>query len=163
MKTRTWIASGISALLIASLALQGNSTVSDGRAQADAPQAKTAVKPVEPSMHEFMEYVCEEPYKRLKTTMASEPDSGRAWKGVKSDALILAEAGNLLLLRDSDAGDDAAAWRKLSAAVRDAGGEFYQAARKRDYSAARTSYTALLQKCNACHDAFADGEHQLTP
>ena len=162
MTMRTWTASAFAALLTASLAFQSTST-SQHRAQADSPQAKSAAKPVEPSMHEFMEYVFEEPYKRLKTTMASEPANKGAWKGIKSDALILAEAGNLLLLRDSDAGDDAAAWRKLSVAVRDAGGDFYQAARKRDYTAAKASYTALLKKCNACHDAFADGEHQLTP
>ena len=163
MKTRIWIASGTAALLIASLVFQGTSSLSPSSAHADAPQASTATKPVEPSMHEFMEYVFEEPYKRLKTSMAAEPADKAAWKIIKSDALILAEAGNLLILRDADAGDDAAAWRKHSAAVRYAGGEFYQAARKRDYAAAKASYTALLNKCNACHNAFADGEHQLTP
>jgi hypothetical protein len=162
MTTRTWTASAFAALLTASLIFQGSSS-NEHLAQANAAQAKTAAKPVEPSMHEFMEYVFEEPYKRLKTNMAAEPANKGAWKGIKSDGLILAEAGNLLILRDSDAGDDAADWRRLSAAVRDAGGNFYQAARKRDYAAAKASYATLLQKCNACHDAFADGEHQLAP
>jgi cytochrome c553 len=161
MKTRTWIATGIAALLTASIAFQVASPTSSHNAHADSPQAKTAVTPVEPSMHEFMEYVFEEPYKRLKTAMATEPADRSAWKVIKSDALILAEAGNLLLMRLPE--ENAATWREHSAAVRDGGGEFYQAARKRDYAAAKASYTALLQKCNACHNDFADGEHQLTP
>ena len=162
MTMRTWTASAFAALLTATLVIQGSSSI-NRNVHADAPGAKTAVKPVEPSMHEFMEYAFEEPYKRLKKSLAAEPADRAAWKGIKSDGLILAEAGNLLILRDSEGGDDAAAWRKLSAAVRDAGGDFYQAARKRDYAAAKASYATLLQKCNACHNAFADGEHQLAP
>ena len=111
-------------------------------------------------MHEFMEYVFEPPYKRLRTAMASDPDNA-GWKAIKSDSLILAEAGNLLLLRHPE--DNEASWREHSVAVRDLGKEFYTAARKKDYAAAKKGYTVLLQKCNSCHDKFAGGEHQLKP
>ena len=36
--------------------------------------------PVEKSMHEFMEYVFQPGYKRLKKNMASEPANKAAWK-----------------------------------------------------------------------------------
>ncbi len=161
MQNRTWIVAGIAAVLIASLAFQGSSVSSVSNARAESPKAKTTAKPVEPSMHEFMEYVFQPPYKRLRTVMATEPADNAAWKSIKSDSLILAEAGNLLLIRHPEKNEDT--WREHAVTVRDLGGRFYQAARKKDYSAAKQSYTAMLQKCNSCHNAFADGEHQLTP
>ena len=112
-------------------------------------------------MKEFMEYVLEPPYKRLRTQLASEPGSKQAWKGIKSDSLILAESENLVLLRKPDEKVDS--WNQLSTATRELGARLYRAAQKRDYSTARESYVAMLNKCNTCHDQFADGEHQLTP
>ncbi len=126
-----------------------------------AEKSALGLKPVETNMHEFMEYAFQEPYKRLKNSLAKEPANGRAWKGVKSDGLILAEGGNLLMMRGPKAHRDA--WTKHAAAVRERGGKLYQSSRKRDYAAARQHYTAMLVSCNACHQQFADGKHQLKP
>ena len=117
--------------------------------------------PVEQSMHEFMEYVFQPTYLRLKAQMAAEPPDNKAWKAVKSDALILAEGGNLLLIRQPE--KDTKSWQDLSAQVRGLGGELYQAAKKKDYKSAHQHYKAMLIKCNACHQQFAKGEHQLEP
>jgi cytochrome c556 len=75
--------------------------------------------------------------------------------------LILAESGNLLLMRPSD--DDQADWEKYSVEVRKLGGELYRAAKAKDYEQSRTHYEAMLKSCNACHDQFAGGEYQLKP
>ena len=129
-------------------------------ARAESPQA-AAPQAVEKDMHEFMEYVFQPTYLRLKQAMAAEPADNKAWKPIKADSLILAEGGNLLLMRAPE--KDAAAWNELSAAVRDAGAGLYAAAKKKDFQAARPHYEQMLKKCNACHDQFADGEHQLAP
>jgi hypothetical protein len=127
-----------------------------------AAQATSAgPKAVEPDMHEFMEYVFEPTYKRLKLSMAAAPANNSAWKGIKGDALVLAESGNLLLHRQPK--DNVSTWDELSVAVRDAGGALYQSAKKKDYATARQHYEVMLKKCNACHDKFAGGEHQLAP
>ena len=89
------------------------------------------------------------------------PADRAAWKGVKSDALILAESANLLLHRRP--ADAAAAWDDHAVAVRQQGSHLYQAAKKRDLDLARQQFAGLLKKCNQCHTQFADGEHQLTP
>lgn len=128
---------------------------------AGADAAPATPEPVEKSMHEFMEYVFEPGYKRLKPLLAAEPKENAAWKGIKGDALTLAEAGNLLLLRTPK--EDGAVWTETSAAVRKLGGELYQAAKKKDYKQARSQYEAMLIQCNACHDKYAKGEHQLAP
>ncbi len=123
--------------------------------------AKVQLQPVEPDMHEFMEYVFQPTYQRLKAAMAAEPADNSTWKTIKADSLILAEGGNLLLARPPES--DVDTWNGQSIAVRTAGGELYQAAKKKDYQAALQHYKTMLTKCNACHDHFADGEHQLSP
>ena len=136
----------------------------DPPAEVSAAQPATAraqPQPVEPSMHEFMEYVFQPTYKRLKSSMASEPADNNSWKAIKADSLTLAEATNLLLARLPEKDGDS--WSELSIAVRDAGSGLYQAAKKKDYKTTRQQYETMLTKCNACHNHFAKGEHQLTP
>jgi hypothetical protein len=120
-----------------------------------------APQPVEKSMHEFMEYVFQPAYKRLKPLMATAPADNAGWKGIKGESLVLAEGCNLLLGRVPE--KDGAAWSELSVAVRESGSQLYQAAKKKDFPAARQHYEAMLKKCNACHDKFEMGKHQLAP
>jgi len=120
-----------------------------------------AVEPVEKDMHEFMEYVFEPTFKRLKPAMAETPADNKGWKVVKADGLILAEGGNLLLSRQPE--EHADVWVQLATAVRKHGGDLYAAGKKKDFATAKTAYTAMVQSCNECHKKFADGEHQLEP
>lgn len=124
-------------------------------------EANDAAQPVEPDMHEFMEYVFQPTFKRLKPVMAAAPADNAGWKAIKADALILAEGGNLLLIRQPK--EDAADWVKHSVQVRDFGGQLYRAAKAKDYTTARKHYESMVQNCNACHNQFAGGEHILTP
>lgn len=116
---------------------------------------------VEDSMHEFMEYVFQPTYKRLKITMASAPENNSGWKAMKSDALILTESCNLLFPRTPD--EDGADWKKHSVASRTNGAELYKAARAKDFAKATGAYKAMLESCNACHRQFENGKHILTP
>ena len=141
--------------------LSSNSTSLDTSGAALAAPPTSGPQPVDESMHHFMEYVFEPNYKRLKANMASEPKDKQTWKGIKGDALTLAEATNLLMTRGPK--QNGYAWAPLSVAVRTRGSELYQAARKSDYTAARKAYTAMLTNCNACHEKYADGKHQLQP
>lgn len=120
-----------------------------------------AVKPIDVNMHDFMEGVFQAPYKRLKIAMAQEPADNAAWKAVRSDALILAEGGNLLLSRLPT--ENQADWVKHSELSRDAGGEFVAAAKKKDFAASKAAYEKMLNHCNDCHKQFEKGRHILTP
>ena len=128
---------------------------------ADTEPAKATTKPVPVSMHDFMEGVFQSPYKRLKTAMAAEPKDAAGWKAIRSDALILAEGGNLLLMRLPE--KDANLWTKHSVDSRDAGAELVKAAKEKDFQGAKKAYEAMLNHCNACHKKFEDGKHILTP
>ncbi len=151
---------GIFVILVA---IGGTMLAFSAPAESGAEDAATKATPVavEDDMHEFMEYMFEPPYKRLKAGLAKAPEDRSAWKGIKSDSLILAEAANLLLHRHPT--DDATAWSKHAMAVRKQGGELYQAAKKRDFELSQNQFAALLKNCNQCHDQFAGGEHQLAP
>ncbi len=127
----------------------------------DQPQVEPKLVPVDRSMHEFMEYFFQPTYNRLKPLMASAPSANPGWKAIKADALILAEGGNLLLLRTPLR--EPAKWNEYSLSVRETAGQLYKAARKKDFEASRKSYEQMLTHCNNCHKQFAGGKHILTP
>lgn len=136
-------------------------TPSVDQIHADEKTPAVVTAPVEADMHEFMEYVCEPPYKRLKAALATAPTENATWKAIKSDSLILAESGNLLIGRPPE--KDAADWLKHASGVRDVGGSLYKAAKKKDAAESRKQWELLLIQCNACHTQFAGGEHMLAP
>ncbi|HIE99105.1 MAG: hypothetical protein ABGZ23_08325 [Fuerstiella sp.] len=116
---------------------------------------------VEDSMHEFMEYVFQPTYRRLKVTMAAEPVDNSGWKALKSDSLILAESCNLLFARLPEKNADD--WARHATASRSEGSALYQAARGKDFVKATSAYKRMLNNCNACHRQFENGKHILVP
>ncbi len=127
----------------------------------DEPASDSGLKPVDVTMHDFMEGAFQAPYRRLKELMATEPTALPAWKAIRSDALILAEGGNLLLIRTPK--EDVADWNRYSIDSRDAGQAMIKAAKKKDFEKTTEHYKQMLIHCNACHDQFANGKHQLEP
>ncbi|MBX7104304.1 MAG: cytochrome c [Gemmataceae bacterium] len=128
---------------------------------ADREPAKSQAKPVPVNMHDFMEGMFQSPYKRLKAAMAAEPKDNAGWKAIRSDALILAEGGNLLLMRLPDSNVDQ--WTKYSVDSRDAGAALVKAGKAKDFAKAKEAYHAMLNHCNACHKQFEEGKHILKP
>ena len=123
--------------------------------------ASHALVPVEDDMHEFMEYAFQPFFKDLKNALREPPKDGKAWKPVKANSLVLAEGGNLLMIRAPK--EDAGKWNQHAAAVREHGGELYRAGKNRNYDVAVQNFKTLIKHCNACHQDFADGKHQLKP
>jgi len=134
-------------------------TVADGQETTTADNA--SIEAVEDDMHEFMEYVFQPTYKRLKDAVAVESKDNATWKIIKSDALILAESGNLLLGRSPES--DAEAWIKTSVKVREHGGQLYRAAKAKDPEAMQAAYLMMIENCNACHQKYSAGDPQLKP
>lgn len=124
---------------------------------------KLAQQAVETDVHEFMEHYNQPIYRRLKESLAADPDNsdGKKWSKIANDSLLLAEVGNLLFLRGPQQNRDA--WLRHAVTVRDAGGKLYQAAKQQNGEAARTNFAELIDNCNQCHQQFAGGEHILKP
>lgn len=123
--------------------------------------ADEEIKPVDVNMHDFMEGMFQVPYRRLKAAMEKEPTDPPSWKALRSDALILAEGSNLLLVRKPD--KDLADWLKYSIASRDAGADIIKAAKQKDFAASKEAYVRMLDHCNACHKQFENGKHIMKP
>ncbi|MFK8111505.1 MAG: hypothetical protein AB8B91_04870 [Rubripirellula sp.] len=156
MHSRFLLASLVISFVIASVWMT-DATVADESSKSDSSQPVI----VEDSMHEFMEYVFQPTYRRLKVAMAEAPAENKGWKAIKSDSLILAESCNLLFARVPE--KDAADWNRHSAASRDAGAELYKGAREKKFEVASAAWKKMLDNCNACHRQFEDGKHILTP
>lgn len=153
-------------VLIGSAALAGCLLATLAPKMSDTAWSKPAapaddVKPVEDSMHEFMEYVFQPTYLRLKATMAAAPADNKGWKAIKADSLVLAESCNLLFSRAPEG--SAADWIAHAKASREKGGALYAAGKAKDFTAATTAWKAMLESCNACHKQFEDGKHILQP
>jgi hypothetical protein len=112
-------------------------------------------------MHDFMKGLFQGPYRRLKAGIASEPKDNAGWKVIRSEAIILAEGGNLLLMRKPE--KDADKWTEYSVASRDAAAEVFKAAKKKDFVGAKKAYLTMIAACNDCHKRFDDGKNQLMP
>lgn len=93
--------------------------------------------------------------------MAVQDKGNDAWKTIKSSSLILAEGGNLLLFRGSEADRDD--WVKHATTIRELGGQLYQAAKSKDEKKSQEVYKLMIQNCNDCHQQFAGGDPQLKP
>ncbi len=128
---------------------------------AEEAKKKRAVEPVEGDMHEFMGHLYEPAYKRLRQSLASKPTSQEAWKNVASDALILAEGGNLLLGRSADSTDDH--WASNATGIRTFGSFVYRSAREKDYMNAVFYYRHMVEQCNDCHREFGSADMRLEP
>lgn len=147
-------------IAVAALLLPQSSNLT-AHAQTPDAESTAGLQPVEDDMHEFMEYVFQPTYKRLKASMAGTEKDGGAWKSIKSDSLILAEGGNLLLIRSPKS--DSTDWNEHAKKIREFGGQLYRAAKQKDEPQSQKVYRMMLDNCNACHQQFADGEHQLKP
>lgn len=155
---KIYFLSSTALLVIAGVAILSDSRAADAGSQA---KSSTALMPVEDDVHEFMEYAFEPPFTQLKASLSEVPKDNKVWKLVKASSLILAENGNLLMLRGPE--EDTDTWNQFAAELRDQGKLLYQAAKKRDFDSSKKHYAGFVAKCNACHETFADGEHIQKP
>jgi len=77
------------------------------------------------------------------------PTTDQEWAALKRSAMILAESGNLLIMRNR-AGD----WVSESRALIDVGSAAYKAAESRDPSALGALAGRLDASCTSCHRKF---------
>lgn len=153
--TKAWLVVGLAAPL--SIALLWSAPSTTGLQASEYPMP-SQLEPVETNVHDFMEYVFEPVYKQLKSSLADKPDK-EGWKTIKSGALTLAEGANLVMIRPRESNPDG--WIQAAVDVREAGSQFYQAAKAEDFQASQAGFKQLLNNCNQCHDKFAGGRPNL--
>jgi hypothetical protein len=158
MRTRTKLAV-ISVLAVGYWTVAEDAVSQQPATSATQPATKAAPAPLDLTMHDFMEAVFQGSYRRLKTAIASAPRDNAGWKAIRTDAVVLAEGCNLVLLRTPKKDGDK--WNEITLTVRDSGAELVKASKARDYATARKSYELMIDRCNTCHKQFDDGKNQL--
>jgi hypothetical protein len=100
----------------------------------------------------LMEGLNQANYRGLERLLREKPADMEAWTFARGQALLIAETGNLLMLRPPRRGQDA--WLDYSAELREAASALARAAAKRDYERARNAFRDLAGTCNRCHQSF---------
>ena len=100
----------------------------------------------------LMEGLNQANYRGLERLLKDKPADVEAWTFARGQALLIAETGNLLMLRPPKRGQDA--WLDQAAELREAASALARAAAKRDYERSRNAFRDLAGTCNRCHQSF---------
>jgi cytochrome c553 len=82
------------------------------------------------------------------------PKDEKAWLAVRNNALILAEAGNLLML--GGRAKDQGGWMKMSRAMVDAAATAAKAAEAKNVDAIMAAGDRIVSTCESCHQVYRD-------
>jgi hypothetical protein len=105
----------------------------------------------------LMEGLAEPNARALGKLLTARPKDAEAWGFARGQALLLAETGNLLLLRPPRTRAGEEAWLTHAADLRESATHLARAAAGRDYLQARTALAGVGNACNRCHQAFRVG------
>src|SRR5262245_46642879 len=101
----------------------------------------------------LMEGLTHPNFQGMEKILKSEEIDSDSWVFARGQALLIAETGNLLMLRPpKTSGQDA--WMKAAGELRDAGTGMAQTIATRDRARSRSALTNLAATCNACHQTF---------
>jgi hypothetical protein len=101
----------------------------------------------------LMEGLANSNYRGVQRLLKDKPADNDTWTFVRGQSLIMAETGNLLLLRPPrNSGRDT--WMKLAMDMRTKAGKVARAAAARDYAGTKAALDVLRDSCNRCHQTF---------
>jgi hypothetical protein len=102
----------------------------------------------------LMEALAHPNFRGLERILRQKPASTEAWSYARGQALLIAEAGNLLLLRPPRNSKAQSLWFTLATDLRSAGRDLAQNAAQRNFEASRAGFIRLANVCNRCHQGF---------
>jgi hypothetical protein len=92
-------------------------------------------------------------YRALEKALRAKPADDDAWTFARGQALIIAETGNLLLLRPPrNQGRDV--WMQRAMDLRQAATALARAGGSKDLDGSRKAFVTLTGTCNHCHETF---------
>jgi hypothetical protein len=101
----------------------------------------------------LMEGLQQPNFRALEKLLRGSSLDNEAWTFARGQALLLAESGNLLMLRPPrNEGFDS--WIKLSVEMRERASSVAKFAGTRDLAQARIALVDLSNTCNRCHQSF---------
>ena len=109
----------------------------------------------------IMEGIAHANFKGLERMLKEKPEDTEAWTFARGQALLIAETGNLLLMRPpKNQGQDA--WNKNAVELREAATRLGRSVASRDLNECRARLIEVANSCNKCHTSF-QVKTRLTP
>jgi hypothetical protein len=90
----------------------------------------------------------------LAKLLKEKPSTAEEWTFARGQSLLIAEMGNLLMLRPPRAKAAEDTWLARSAELRTVASKLASAAGEKDYAATRAALATLANTCNRCHESF---------
>ena len=129
--------------------------------QQPAPSAPPQLEPIAEARL-LMIGITKPNFDALGKLLKEKPADADAWTFARGQAILMAEAGNLLMMRPPKAKAAQDAWMNRSVELRTAAVKVAKAAGEKDFSTARTAMASLANACNRCHETFRVA-NRLTP
>jgi hypothetical protein len=142
--------------LTVALAQQAPPPIPKGEAPPSA-KSQTPVQPKFSAVAEtrlLMEALNLPNYRGLELILKQNPADLETWTFARGQALLIAETGNLLLLRPprGQAGQDA--WFRRAMDLRQAASTLARTTANRDLAGSRAALARVADACNRCHTTF---------
>ncbi|MCI0700952.1 MAG: cytochrome c [Planctomycetia bacterium] len=102
----------------------------------------------------LMEGLADPNVRALGKLLSVKPKDAETWRVVRGQALLIAETGNLLMIRPPKTKQGQEAWMAHATELRENAAGLAQAAAAKDFLQARTSLAAVANSCNRCHQTF---------
>ena len=121
-----------------------------------APAAAPKFKPKMEAVAEtklLMEGINQVNYRGLDRLLQQRPGDDETWRFVRGQALLIAETGNLLMLRPPRSGGQED-WMRRSTELREAAARLGRLTASRDYERSRAALGEVANACNHCHQTF---------
>src|SRR5690348_10877624 len=126
------------------------------RTPSSPPRTKSTFSPKLEAVAEtrlLMQGVNQPNFQGLERLLRQKPADPEAWTFARGQALLIAENGNLLMLRPPrNQGEEA--WMERATDLRQAAKALARALAERDYERSRAGLTDLSHSCNRCHQSF---------
>jgi cytochrome c556 len=119
------------------------------------PPAKPAPPKLEPVAETrlLMEALNQANFRGLERLLKQKPADVETWTFARGQALLIAETGNLLLMRPPHNSGEAV-WMDRATDLRAAATRLARAAADSDYPKSRVAFAAVADACNRCHQSF---------
>jgi hypothetical protein len=101
----------------------------------------------------LMEGLAQANFSGLERTLKQKPTDNEAWTFARGQALLIAESGNLLMIRPPK-NQGETAWMDHSRELRDSAMGLAKTVAARDYEGSRSALGDVAVACNKCHQTF---------
>jgi hypothetical protein len=101
----------------------------------------------------LMEGLAHANFRGIERLLQQKPADAQTWTFARGQALLIAETGNLLMLRPPKS-QGQPVWFERATELRASAQQLAKAAGAQDYEQSRAGLISLAATCNRCHQAF---------